>query len=107
MAGPEELEKYASEVPETARLLAEAFWPGPLTLLLPRRSLIPDLVTSGLPRAAFRVPGHPLALELLGRLDFPLAGPSPTHSFITFSNKGYEWLQNKLDTLQGDVLRAA
>ena len=76
LAGAEELEKYAAEIPEIARRLADAFWPGPLTLLLPRRLLIPNLVTAGLPRAAFRVPDHRPALELLARLDFPLAAPS-------------------------------
>ena len=67
---------YVTEFPEKARRLAEAFWPGPLTLLLPKKPLIPDLVTSGLPTVAVRVPRHPLTLELLRSLDFPLAAPS-------------------------------
>ncbi|WP_226390746.1 L-threonylcarbamoyladenylate synthase [Penaeicola halotolerans] len=56
--------------------LAERFWPGPLTLLLPRGEMISDLVTSGLDTVAVRIPNHPLALSLLKRLDFPLAAPS-------------------------------
>lgn len=67
---------FVTEWPDWAEALANAFWPGPLTLLLPRGPMIPDLVTSGLPRVALRVPRHPLTLELLQRLDFPLAAPS-------------------------------
>lgn len=56
--------------------LAKAFWPGPLTLLLPKKELIPYLTTSGLNRVGVRVPDHPLTLKLLQQLDFPLAAPS-------------------------------
>lgn len=56
--------------------LAQVFWPGPLTLLLPKKSIIPHLVTSGLDRVGVRVPNHPLTLELLKQLPFPLAAPS-------------------------------
>lgn len=67
---------YVSDFPEKARRLAEKFWPGPLTLLLPKKALIPDLVTSGLDTVAVRIPDHPLLLDLLSALDFPLAAPS-------------------------------
>ncbi len=70
------LEELVTEVPEAARRLAEAFLPGPLTLLLPRRPLIPDMVTAGSPLVAVRIPNHPLTLELLAALDFPVAAPS-------------------------------
>lgn len=70
------LESVVSEIPQTAMNLALELWPGPLTLVLPRNEVIPDLVTSGLDTVAVRVPNHPLVLELLGRLDFPLACPS-------------------------------
>lgn len=56
--------------------LAEAFWPGPLTLLLPKKDNISDLVTSGLDRVGVRIPNHPLTLSLLKQLEFPLAAPS-------------------------------
>jgi L-threonylcarbamoyladenylate synthase len=56
--------------------LINRFWPGPLTLLLPKKSLIPDLVTAGLDRVGIRCPDHPLALQLLKQLSFPLAAPS-------------------------------
>lgn len=64
-------------VPAAAHQLLAAFSPGPLTLLLPRNpAVVPDLVTAGLPDVAVRIPAHPLVLELLGQLDFPLAAPS-------------------------------
>jgi len=68
--------RYVREVPPAALKLAEAFWPGPLTLVLKKQPEIPDLVTAGLDTVAVRVPEHPLALALLGRLDFPVAAPS-------------------------------
>lgn len=62
--------------PEVAQRLAEAFWPGPLTLLLPKRPEIPDLVTAGLPAVGLRVPAHPVARALLEAAGLPVAAPS-------------------------------
>ncbi len=76
IAFQEQLQELTQEVPAPARLLAEVFWPGPLTLLLPRQRIIPDLVTAGSPLVALRIPQHPLALALLQQLPFPLAAPS-------------------------------
>ncbi|GAB3325535.1 L-threonylcarbamoyladenylate synthase [Larkinella ripae] len=70
------VETFVRSFPEKARQLGERFWPGPLTILLPKQSLIPDLVSSGLETVAVRIPNHPLALQLLSELDFPLAAPS-------------------------------
>ena len=67
---------FVHDFPEMAKDLAKAFWPGPLTLLLPKKNIIPDLVTSGLDQVAVRIPDHPLTLHLLAQLDFPLAAPS-------------------------------
>jgi L-threonylcarbamoyladenylate synthase len=66
----------SQEISTMAIKLMDAFWPGPLTLLLPKSPSVPDLVTSGLDTVAIRMPSHPLALELLSKLDFPLAAPS-------------------------------
>lgn len=55
---------------------AEAFWPGPLTIVAPKKPSIPDIVTAGLPSAAIRIPGHPVLRKLLAQLEFPLAAPS-------------------------------
>ena len=70
------LEKVACQVPELAVQLAEKFWPGPLTLVIPKTDMVPDLATSGLPTVAVRVPSHPMTLELLKKLEFPLVSPS-------------------------------
>ncbi|MCU0418039.1 MAG: L-threonylcarbamoyladenylate synthase [Cyclobacteriaceae bacterium] len=59
-----------------AQRLAHAFWPGPLTLVLPKKAMVPDLVTSGLTTVGVRSPRHPMALALLQALPFPLAAPS-------------------------------
>ena len=67
---------FTAAIPDWARELARHFMPGPLTLLLPKAAIIPDIVTAGLPQVAVRVPIHPMAQELLKRLDFPLAAPS-------------------------------
>jgi L-threonylcarbamoyladenylate synthase len=72
----EEAQKWISAFPEKAKRLAEKFWPGPLTLVLPKAPEIPYEVTSGLDTVGIRVPDHPLTLELLRTLDFPLAAPS-------------------------------
>jgi L-threonylcarbamoyladenylate synthase len=60
----------------TVRRLATAFWPGPLTMVVPKKNTIPYLVTAGLPSVAIRVPQHPIFRQLLQRLNFPLAAPS-------------------------------
>jgi L-threonylcarbamoyladenylate synthase len=70
------IKELVLDVPEPAEILAQAFMPGPLTLLLPKRERIPDIVTAGSPLVAVRIPNHPLTLELLAALDFPLAAPS-------------------------------
>ena len=67
---------FAREVPEAARELAAAFWPGPLTLVLPRDARIPDIVAAELPTVGLRVPAHPTAHALLLACGLPLAAPS-------------------------------
>lgn len=69
-----------SDWPDVARPLAERFWPGPLTLVLPRSGIIPDLVTGGLETVGLRVPATGVALGLIGRLGHPLAAPSANRS---------------------------
>ena len=71
-----QVEQVVSHFPETAQRLAREFWPGPLTLVLPKRDSIPDLVTAGLPGVGIRIPRHPVALELLTRAGCPVAAPS-------------------------------
>ena len=71
-----EVLKYVQHVPPIALKLAEVFWPGPLTLLLPKKHNILHSVTSGSHLVAVRIPNHPLTLSLLRQLDFPLVAPS-------------------------------
>jgi L-threonylcarbamoyladenylate synthase len=70
------IESLVSSIPDRLRLLMETYMPGPLTVLLPRLPIIPDLVTAGMDRVAIRIPAHPSALALLSALPFPLAAPS-------------------------------
>jgi len=70
------LQHIAKEIPDIALKLAAAFWPGPLTLVLKKQEHVSDFVTAGKDTVAVRVPNHPLTLDLLNELDFPLAAPS-------------------------------
>ncbi len=72
----EKANDYVLEIPKHARKLADKFWPGPLTLLLKKKDIIPDLVTSGLDTVGIRCPDHMLTRQLLQALPFPLAAPS-------------------------------
>lgn len=76
IASRNKLDQIASEIPEKAKQLADAFWPGSLTLVLKKKTNIPDSITAGKDTVAVRVPDHELTLQLLQLLDFPLAAPS-------------------------------
>lgn len=85
-----ELSKYVMNVPVQAERLAKEFWPGPLTLLLRKRSVIPDLVTSGLDTVGIRCPNHPMTQNLLKTIDFPLAAPSANpFGFVSPTKAGH------------------
>jgi L-threonylcarbamoyladenylate synthase len=66
----------ATEWPASAETMARRYWPGPLTLVLPKRDVIPDIVTAGLGTVGLRMPAHPLALELIRLAGVPIAAPS-------------------------------
>jgi len=76
LASARDLDAWASHVPHAARLLADAFWPGPLTLIVPRRGDVPDAVTGGQHTVGLRVPSHPVARELLEAFGAGIAAPS-------------------------------
>lgn len=76
VSGPEMLERVAARLSGNARRLAAAFWPGPLTLLLPKREEVPAVVTAGRPLVGVRMPAHAVALALIGAADVPVAAPS-------------------------------
>ena len=72
----DQLDDLVTEVPAIAKKLMDEFWPGPLTFLLPKTRMVPDLITASKKTVAVRIPQHPVALELLQLLDFPLVAPS-------------------------------
>jgi len=76
IAGPDAIETWASTIPESAKQLATHFWPGPLTLILKKRSDVPDAVTGGQNTVGLRCPDHPLTLSLLRAFGGGLAAPS-------------------------------
>jgi L-threonylcarbamoyladenylate synthase len=92
--------QYATAIDRRATALMERFWPGPLTLVLRKRPIIPDLVTAGLDTVALRVPAHPVALALLRAVEKPIAAPS-ANPFGYVSPTTAEHVQNML----GDAIR--
>ncbi|RNB82029.1 threonylcarbamoyl-AMP synthase [Brevibacillus fluminis] len=71
-----QLETVVSQVTDDAKRLIEAFWPGPLTLILPKQDTVADLVTAGLETVGVRMPDHPVALSLINAAGMPIAAPS-------------------------------
>jgi L-threonylcarbamoyladenylate synthase len=81
------LQDWGLKMPDKMLQLAQRFSPGPLTYVIPKSERIPDIVTAGTDAVAVRIPNHPLTLELLSRLDFPLAAPSANPSgFVSPTN---------------------
>jgi L-threonylcarbamoyladenylate synthase len=76
VASVEMARELALEWQERAQLLAARFWPGPLTIIVPKKSHVPDIVTAGLPSVGLRIPVHPVALALLEAAQLPIAAPS-------------------------------
>jgi L-threonylcarbamoyladenylate synthase len=76
IADRSQLDAVVTSQPPLAQKLMDAFWPGPLTIVLPKQSVIPDLVTAGLPTVAVRMPSHPVAQALIREAGTPIAAPS-------------------------------
>lgn len=76
VASADDVLPLVKHVPDTARVLIERFWPGPLSIVLPKRPLIPDIVTAGLPSVAVRCPSHAIARKLIETAGVPIAAPS-------------------------------
>ena len=76
VAGADWLPRYCRKVPTAAYTLAEHFWPGPLTMILPKADAVPLRITGGLDTVGVRCPDHPVTLELIRRADVPIAAPS-------------------------------
>ena len=87
------------EVPETAKPLMDAFWPGPLTILMPKKPTIPDVCTAGLDTVAVRMPVHPVARALLRACALPVAAPSANRSgkpSPTTAQRVYEDMRDRI-----------
>lgn len=80
LAAPDWLPRYAAEISEAARKLVDAFWPGPLTIVLPKRNVLSPAVSAGLPTVGFRCPSHPVASAVIEAAGVPLAAPSANRS---------------------------
>ena len=78
--GAEAMDRYCEDVPQGARLLAERFWPGPLTIVLKAKDFIPSIVLAGGDTVGLRCPDHPMTLELLKKAGVPFAAPSANPS---------------------------
>jgi tRNA threonylcarbamoyl adenosine modification protein (Sua5/YciO/YrdC/YwlC family) len=95
-----ELENLAAEIPKNAKLLAEKFWPGPLTLILPKKEKVPNLTTGGLSTVAVRMPQKQITRELIKLAGFPLAAPSANmfqHLSPTSAEHVVEQLNGRID----------
>jgi len=94
--GIEEFQKYGMEIPEDVYTLAEKYSPGPITFIVKKREIIPDIVTAGNDSVGLRIPRHPVFMELLSQTGFPVAAPSanmfgrisPTSAEETLSELG-------------------
>ena len=89
--------------PRQAELLARAFWPGPLTLVLERQAHIPDIITAGLSSVGVRVPGHPIALALLRAASLPVAAPSANRSEALSPTRAEHVLHSLGSFLDGEL----
>jgi L-threonylcarbamoyladenylate synthase len=99
IASPEQLEQVASEIPDIARALASAFWPGPLTLVLKRQARVPPNISAGRETVAVRMPAHPVALALIRAAGVPIAAPSAN----LFTRPSATTAQHVLADLDGRV----
>ena len=96
------LKKFSGIKNEKVDLLINKFWPGPLTLVLPKTEIVPDIVTSGNPTVAVRMPDHPVALQLIEASETPIAAPSANkfgHLSPTEASHVAKYLGDKVDMI--------
>ncbi len=96
------LDPLVTQIPAVAHDLMRAFWPGPLTLLLPRSSAVPDIITANRPLVGIRMPAHPVAFELIRQAGVPIAAPSANvfgHISPTTATHVLEDLDGKIDAV--------
>ncbi|WP_126625462.1 L-threonylcarbamoyladenylate synthase [Dictyobacter alpinus] len=99
IADEQGLESLVASIPAAARQLAAAFWPGPLTMILPAGPQVPGLITSGLPNVAVRMPDHPIARALIRAAGIPVAAPSANR----FMHVSPTTAQHVYDDLKGRI----
>jgi len=99
LGGVEQVQQVACQISPLAIKLAEAFWPGPLTLIFPKQPAIPEVVTAGLDTVAVRVPSHPVALALISAAGTPVAAPSANR----FGRTSPTTAQHVWHDLQGQI----
>ena len=102
IADMDAVEKLATEVPDKARACMEAFWPGPLTVILPKKDIVPDETTGGLKTVAIRMPSHPVAMELIKKSGVYIAAPSANLSgrpSPTTAQHVYEDMQGRIELI--------
>ena len=80
VTGPQWLPRYCADIPPIAYVLARKFWPGPLTMILKRKRVVPDETTAGLDTVAMRCPNHPVTLAIIREAGVPIAAPSANTS---------------------------
>ncbi len=98
----DEVSRLVDKIPEEARLCMDKFWPGPLTIILNRSKLVPDIITAGLDSVAIRMPNNPIALKLIEMANTPIAAPSANTSGSpspTKANHVIEDLNGKIDMI--------
>ena len=94
------LERYCQEIPDSAYALAEAYWPGPLTMILRRKPIVPDVVTAGLDTVGMRCPSHPMCRAILEAADVPVAAPSGnTSGRPSPTTAAHMWEDGKIDAI--------
>lgn len=99
ICGFAEMERLTRYIPQTAEILMQAFWPGSLTLILPKSSAVPDVVSAGLDTVAVRFPSHPVAQAVIRAAGMPLAAPSANRS----GRPSPTAAQHVLDDLDGRI----
>lgn len=95
----DEIYPLVTDVPETAKKLAEAYWPGPMTMVLPKSDLLPDEISAGLDTVAIRMPSNPVAREIIRQSGCPLAAPSANLS----GRPSPTTAQHVIDDLDGKI----
>ena len=103
VTGPQWLPRYCRNIPPMAYVLARKFWPGPLTMILQRQSIVPDETTAGLDTVAVRCPNHPVTLAIIREAGVPIAAPSANTSGRPSCTSAQDVLEDMDGKIEGVV----